>query len=130
MLPPPSVEAHPRSSGARLQNFLYEPACYATSDEKHASRWITVIRDEEFIGELEVSLDLSTKCHAGFHGPEVGLLRVAESGVGRPTEMGVCEDRHGCCAGADEDEDEGDGRRYQIVAAIDLFVRVWPRTRV
>ena len=95
--PPPSVEAHQRSSGARLQNFLYEPAYYTASDEEHASRWIIVIRDEEFIGELEVSLDLSTKCHAGFHGPEVGLLRVAESSVGRQTEMGVCESSRMLC---------------------------------
>jgi len=39
------------------------------SDEEHASRWIVVIRDEEFIQELEVRLDLGTKCHAGFLGP-------------------------------------------------------------
>ena len=57
------------TDGARLQNFLYEPASYAMSDEEHASRWIVVIRDEEFIQELEVRLDLGTKCHAGFLGP-------------------------------------------------------------
>jgi len=46
------VRPHPRSkrtSGVRLQNLLYEPASYAMSDEEHASRWIIVIRDEEFI---------------------------------------------------------------------------------
>lgn len=46
------VRAHPlskRTDGARLQNLLYKPAAYTMSDEEHASRWIIVIRDEEFI---------------------------------------------------------------------------------
>jgi hypothetical protein len=60
------------------------------SNEEHASRWIIVIRDEEFIQELEVRLDLGTECHAGFLGPRAALVY-----VGRQAEMGVCEDRHG-----------------------------------
>ena len=62
------------------------------SDEEHASRWIIVtVREEELIQELEVRLDLGTKCHAGFLGPGKGTVaaalvrrvRVAGSDVGR-----------------------------------------------
>jgi hypothetical protein len=53
------------------------------SNEEHASRWIIVIRDEEFIQELEVRLDLGPKCQAGFLGPGAAPVRVAESDVGR-----------------------------------------------
>ena len=65
------------------------------SDKEHASSRIIIIRDEEFIQELEVSLDLGAKFHAGFLGPGGALVRVAESDVGRQAEMRVCEDRHG-----------------------------------
>ena len=61
------------------------------SDEEHASRWIIVtVREEYLIQELEVRLDLGTKCHARFLGPGKGKaaalvwwLRVAGSDVGR-----------------------------------------------
>lgn len=99
------VRPHPRSQrtdhdGARLQHFLYEPAPNAMSDEEHASRRAIVIRDEEFVEELEVRSELRTKRHAGFLGPRTAaLVRVTEPDVGRQAEMGVCEDRHGGGAG-------------------------------
>jgi hypothetical protein len=78
------VRPHPLSKpagSARLQNFLYEPASYAMSDEEHASRRTIVIRDEEFVQEVEVRLYLGTECHAGILGPGATLVRFAESEV-------------------------------------------------
>jgi hypothetical protein len=77
-----------RTGGVHLQNFLDEPASDTMSNKEHASRRIVVICDEEFIKEVEVRLDLGTKCHVRRLGPGITLrlvtaaVAVAEWDVG------------------------------------------------